>query len=132
MESDRLSLSIGTGASIYKPAFIVSTNVGLRLGKYINVLMGFDVYTNSTSVSRSFSFNLIPYYILKPSNKTMFQIGIGGSYFRRRFVPIFSARFDYALTKKSLVGGEIKSFLMTNTDDEFPFPILQLNYSVIL
>ncbi len=104
----------------------------MRITKNINVLFGFDVYTNSKSVTRTFCFNLISYYRQNPSNKTLVQIGIGGSYFRRRLVPIFSARFDFALTKKSFVGGEIKSFLMTNTEDGFPFPILQINYSIIL
>lgn len=93
--------------------------------------MGFDIFTNSKSVSRTFSFNLIPYYILNPSNKTMLQIGIGGSYFRRYLLPVFSAKFDYEFNKRNFVGGEIKSFFLTGAD-EFPFPILLINYSVIL
>ncbi len=132
MEPDRISLSIGGGLPISKPEFIVSPNVSLRISKHVNVLMGFDFYTNTEMLSRFFSFNLIPYYLIKTSTKTKFQIGIGGSHFRRRVSPIFSARFDFSLTKRNYVGGEIKSFLITRTDDEFPFPTLLINYTVIL
>lgn len=121
-------LSFGAGTSMKETAFILSANIILELHKHINVGTGFNYFFSSARVSGSSSFNIIPYYVISPTDKTILQIGIGVANYKRSIFPVFSTKFDYNISHNNYLGLELKSFVIIGVDP-YPFPQIHINYS---
>lgn len=124
-----IMLSLGAGSSIYETTFILSPDITWDVSEHAAVSTGTDIYFGRNKSDTKVSINLISYYKIKPSSKTMIQVGFGGTYFNKSILPLFSARFDYRVYGNSYFGVGVRSMLSFG-GDRFPFPLLLLNYSV--
>jgi hypothetical protein len=124
-------LSVGAGTSMKETAFILSANIILELHKHINVSTGFNYFFRSARSSSSSSFNIIPYYVISPLDKTILQFGIGIANYQRTLLPVISAKFDFEISHNNYLGLELKSFVFIGVD-QYPFPQIHINYSIRL
>lgn len=121
-------LSFGAGTSMKETAFILSANIILELHKHINVGTGFNYFFSSARASSSSSFNIIPYYVISLSDKSILQFGIGIANYKRTLLPVISAKFDFEISHNNYLGLELKSFVFIGVD-QYPFPQIHINFS---
>lgn len=124
-------LSMGAGPNVLGTAFIVSPGITGELHEHINLTTGVDFYFTPKYESNFYVINVIPYYVLRIWEKTIFQIGIGGQFYKGGIFAILSTKFDYEVFHNNYLGIEIKTFVKNMVEGPSFLPLL-LTYSIRL
>jgi len=122
-------LSLGAGTSVYETSFILSPDITWDLNDFASVSTGTDIFFARKNSETRVSINLISYYKIRPSARSIIQVGFGGAYFNKSILPLFSARYDHKIFGNNYIGVGLKSMISFG-GDKFPFPIMQVNYSI--
>ncbi len=123
--------SMGAGPSIMRTSFVLSPSITGEIHEHFNLTTGVDFYFRPKYSSNLYVITIIPYYVLRTSNRTIFKIGIGAQVYNRVIGLMISSKFDFEVFHNNYLGVEIKTFVKSPIEEGLFLPIL-LNYSIRL